>query len=925
MKRKTAKLLVGIILATSLVLLACTMAKSNGSSQAVIWTDKPDYYPEETVTIFGSGFLPNAPVTVSVTRPDSIVNNWTVTSGLDGSFTTTYVLDGITGTYGVTATDGTNTATTTFTDAALVVDFKQYATLDDLWINSILQSSNSIYYEGMSVPQRAIFTNIPSTAGDNHFLTLSHEATKAGIHAYDFLTAWNQGNDPALPFVPWGENIGPPNTLGATAQFLDGAPGSSAYEYFVNVPNDPFISKDGSTQTRIDAYEALYGNRQIRICGNAPFTSASFTSISHDVADGADTGDSFIHYTLSWTSASTQIMIELSGHLAVSGDPAVNPIAWGVGLGASQVSGGPYHFKLDYLDTNSLGSQDNQIKGADILIVPGRIIVDKITVPAASPQSFSFSVSGPNSYSASFSLTDAAIPWDSGPLASGTYTVTETVPAGWDLTGVTLDGAAFTNGGSIVLGAGQVRYVNFTDTQRGKIIVDKITVPAASPVSFSFGTTGSGYSGFSLTDAAAPNDSGWLVPGTYTVTETVPVGWDLTAVTKNGAGFTNGADIVLGAGQIIYVNFTDTQRGKIIVDKITVPAASLQSFDFAASGPNGYSASFSLTDTATPWDSDWIKPGIGYSITETVPPGWELVNVTVDGVLSSNGASLTLNPGQTLYINFTDKELLKFLKQFTDSGAFGGYTKPTLIDPITSQAFEIKSGPRIWWEVTYTVTNKDDSGHYYILWDKWGGNLLVLDSKPTAFDVALNKVTLASGTSFVINYAGYSGYIGSGLYFTPSQGTAWATLHLGDQQQGTNPGKGKGTSNDGKSYDEDIRWEIGWLNPGETATLKIYIAPGKNPGGQLLFSSWGTNVINTGPRVRAYADDTYADNQFLYSWDFTNQLTVIVAPTVNGASIASMNFYSIILALSLLALKPLYRQRHNTSRWFRRLHRKREK
>jgi len=87
---------------------------------AAISTDKPDYAPEETVTIYGSGFLPDAVVTVTVTRPDGSVNPpaWTVTSDGSGSFTTTYLLDGITGTYTIDATDGTNSAQTTFTDTS---------------------------------------------------------------------------------------------------------------------------------------------------------------------------------------------------------------------------------------------------------------------------------------------------------------------------------------------------------------------------------------------------------------------------------------------------------------------------------------------------------------------------------------------------------------------------------------------------------------------------------------------------------------------------------------------------------------------------------------------------------------------------------------------------------------------------------------
>ncbi|MCX8182721.1 MAG: hypothetical protein N3D12_06335 [Candidatus Methanomethyliaceae archaeon] len=111
-----------------------------------------------------------------------------------------------------------------------------------------------------------------------------------------------------------------------------------------------------------------------------------------------------------------------------------------------------------------------------------------------------------------------------------------------------------------------------------------------------------------------------------------------------------------------------------------------------------------------------------------------------------------------------------------------------------------------------------------------------------------------------------------------TQGKAYVTMHTGDQQEGTNPGKGKGTSKDGKAYDVDVRWEIGWLGPGQEATFTVVLAPGMNPGGQLQFSSTGNFTINTGPRVRAYATDNYANNEFLYSWEFTNQLTIWVKP-----------------------------------------------
>ena len=54
------------------------------------------------------------------------------------------------------------------------------------WINGIIQSSNSEYYEGMSVPQKAMFTGISATSGNVHTLKFDMDNTKAGTHSYDF-------------------------------------------------------------------------------------------------------------------------------------------------------------------------------------------------------------------------------------------------------------------------------------------------------------------------------------------------------------------------------------------------------------------------------------------------------------------------------------------------------------------------------------------------------------------------------------------------------------------------------------------------------------------------------------------------------------------------------------------------------------------
>jgi uncharacterized repeat protein (TIGR01451 family) len=215
-------------------------------------------------------------------------------------------------------------------------------------------------------------------------LTFSHKATQGGVHAYDWLTGWDDSNIPPLidPVdIAWGQNIGPPYYLQSICRnlYLYG------YHYPVQIPDDNFLSKDGSTQSRIDEYELRFGDRFLRISGNRPITWAGFISLSHDVPDEGDTGNSFIHYELKWISQSDEILIEFGGHLALSGDPVANPMAWGEDLGASAVEGGPYHIKLDRLDACQLGSQDNQIQAGAVLPAATTMTVSKTGPATAVP------------------------------------------------------------------------------------------------------------------------------------------------------------------------------------------------------------------------------------------------------------------------------------------------------------------------------------------------------------------------------------------------------------------------------------------------------------------------------------------------------------------------------------------------------------
>jgi len=365
---------------------------------------------------------------------------------------------------------GASTAVLPTAHAAVSADFMQCSNDnppddlgDCLWINGIIQPNNSQYQEGMSVPQRILLTDIPATPGDVHTLIFSVDATKGGIHAYDWLTSWDQAlaSDPdglLDDLDTCGEMIS--NTFETICQDLvTGGVSTTA-----DVPDDPFVSANGGAyQTRINEYETDFGDRTIEIFGNEGFVGTATLSLAHDpAADLSDDGDSKIVYTLTWTSASTDIMVLLAGHLAV-GDNGLD--AWGPGLGASSINGGPYHFMLSTLDGISLGSQDNQIMAS--AVVPrgepevGRIFVEKQTDPPGATQVFQFDADYGD-----FSLVDGGVN-NSGPLAPGTYSVDEIVPSGWTLESVTCvnqDGVA-QDPAAIVLTAGETVTCTFVDVR----------------------------------------------------------------------------------------------------------------------------------------------------------------------------------------------------------------------------------------------------------------------------------------------------------------------------------------------------------------------------------------------------------------------------------------------------------------------------
>ena len=245
-------------------------------------------------------------------------------------------------------------------------------------------------------------------------------------------------------------------------------------------------------------------------------------------------------------------------------------------------------------------------------VTRGKIKVAKVTDPANDSQTFQFDPS----YESSFSLSGGQ-DHTSGFLTPGSgYSVTETVPSGWDKTSATC-----TNGtpDNITVVAGQTTTCTFTNTKRGHLIVQKTTDPANDPTSFTISASGSGTitggGAGSVTDATDQNYE--VTPGTYSVAETVPAGWDKTGDTCQ--------NVSVAAGQTKYCLLTNTKRGMVTVTKYTngqLNQTMVWNFSLVGTGVN---TSDSTPPTLVDFGGVKLIAGEPYRVCETsIPAGWTL-------------------------------------------------------------------------------------------------------------------------------------------------------------------------------------------------------------------------------------------------------------------------------------------------------------
>jgi hypothetical protein len=301
-------------------------------------------------------------------------------------------------------------------------------------------------------------------------------------------------------------------------------------------------------------------------------------------------------------------------------------------------------FGSAYVKSRSSTSFSSEIKDfiapiAVDLNTCGSIKVVKVTDPASdTTTSFSYTAS----YTAPFNLKNGENKLVGQIKAGSGYSVSEGSTPGWTLTSAVCDNGTPAN---IVVVAGQTTTCTFTNQARGTIIVRKITDPTGASKSFDF-TASYNASGFSLTDGQS-NNSGLLLPGTYSVSEN-SAGPEWTPLGSSCSDGSLVSAISLQPGETVTCTFTNQQLGHIIVHKaIQGPADTTTSFDFTSNYGSGFSLNSTQTNNSGP-----LVTGT-YNVAETAKAHWALVGTSCsDG---SPVSAIALAPGETVNCIFTNQ------------------------------------------------------------------------------------------------------------------------------------------------------------------------------------------------------------------------------------------------------------------------------
>ena len=489
------------------------------------------------------------------------------------------------------------------------------------WVNGNLGASKSLYLEGDSISYRMLFDNLDTTIPHN--VTIEWDTTKSSKHAIDYIDSFNQSVLDANPCL--------------------GVSGCGAPSPF-SIPADPQVTGAGVTP----------------LAGNLTIYGGTITAVSaYSGGAGFPTGDNSRRITITFTASQVNPVLAWGGHIATRKD-------WGLLDSAIDIPGSPYHTRLIDLD-GSGGNQDRSLS-AEAVVFPASITIIKAATPEGST-SFPFTASP--SPLANFSLVDdgtlANTQVFSGIQNFTTYSVSESVPSGWSLTGIVCS-VSDANGGTqsisgatvtIVLKEGELVTCTYSDQQLpahlklvkvvtndngGTAVATDFTLSAAGPTPIS----GAG---------GAESD---VTAGTYALSETNVSGYTASSWVCVG-GSQSGSSITLGGGQSATCTITNNDNA---------PALHLRKIVINDNGGTATVANFTLTADGTgandlsgtsPVDSGAGLKADTFALSESSVSGYSASAwVCVGG--SQSGSSITLALGQSATCTITNDDQTAHLK-----------------------------------------------------------------------------------------------------------------------------------------------------------------------------------------------------------------------------------------------------------------------
>ena len=244
-----------------------------------------------------------------------------------------------------------------------------------------------------------------------------------------------------------------------------------------------------------------------------------------------------------------------------------------------------------------------------------------------------------------------AVAVTSVPVNAGTYTLTETGPAGYAASAWVCTAGTLT-GNSLVLALGQTATctINNDDIAPRLTLVKTVTDLSGGPSTVSsFTLTATGPTPITgITGAAAVTNAPVNV-GTYTLSEAGPAGYTAGNWTCT-AGTLTGASLVLALGQTATCTINNIKRPTVQLRKISNGGIGT----FTYSGTNGFGTDSIATVTAGVAATGVVKTLAAASaqtdITETVAPGFFLSGTPACTGLGSGGTA-SISSGTTLRLS----------------------------------------------------------------------------------------------------------------------------------------------------------------------------------------------------------------------------------------------------------------------------------